>query len=223
MSNQNAVQPLSFVFENEPIRVVTGIDNKPLFCVADICRILKHSNASKAIEDMCDEKGITKCYTLTNGGKQELLYITEPNLYRLVCRSNLPAAVQFEKWVFDVLIPAAMNEIHGINISKNNTARLNLQAEITAKRAQIKNNPGTTLDSLTASLLLETCELLREKNEELKSKYNQAKRVPQKFTAKDDETISLYWGKKTVLEIARLLGRKQDCGVRNRAVKLGLK
>jgi prophage antirepressor-like protein len=42
---------------------------------------------------------------LTKGGAQELNFIPEGDLYRLIIRSKLPAAERFERWVFDEVLP----------------------------------------------------------------------------------------------------------------------
>lgn len=51
------------------------------------------------------KKGIHKMYTLTKGGKQELIFIDEPNLYRVIFRSNKKEAVEFQNWVFEQVLP----------------------------------------------------------------------------------------------------------------------
>lgn len=84
---------------------VMMIDGKEYFPAAQCARILGYSNPRKAIIDHCDEEGVTKCYTLTEGGSQEMKYINEGNLYRLIVRSKLPAAKKFERWVFDEVLP----------------------------------------------------------------------------------------------------------------------
>jgi phage antirepressor YoqD-like protein len=38
--------------------------------------------------------------------KQEMNFIPEGDLYRLIIRSNLPKAEQFERWVFDEVLPS---------------------------------------------------------------------------------------------------------------------
>lgn len=70
-----------------------------LFCGSDIAKALGYQNVSKALCDHC--KGVTKRYTPTTSGKQEMSFIPEGDLYRLIARSKLPAAEQFERWVFD--------------------------------------------------------------------------------------------------------------------------
>lgn len=87
------------------IRTDVDENGKPLFCATDITKALGYANSSKAIAMHCKEKGITKRYTLTSGGKQALTYIDEGNLYRLITHSKLPEAETFETWVFDEVLP----------------------------------------------------------------------------------------------------------------------
>ena len=46
-----------------------------------------------------------KRYTLTTGGMQQLSFIPEGDVYRLVIHSRLETAVRFERWVFDEVLP----------------------------------------------------------------------------------------------------------------------
>ena len=85
------------------IRTVEA-DGKVLFCGADIANALGYTNARKALSDHC--KGVTKRDTPTNGGIQSLSFIPEGDVYRLITHSKLPAAQQFESWVFDEVIPS---------------------------------------------------------------------------------------------------------------------
>lgn len=50
-------------------------------------------------------RGAVKQRLPTNGGTQEVKYIPEGDLYRLIIRSKLPAAEKFERWVFDEVLP----------------------------------------------------------------------------------------------------------------------
>ena len=60
-------------------------------------------------------RGAVKHRTLTNGGIQELLFIPEGDLYRLIVSSKLPTAEKFECWVFDEVLPSIRK--HGGYIS----------------------------------------------------------------------------------------------------------
>lgn len=84
---------------------VMMIDGKEYFPAAQCARILGYSNPQKAVRDHCDEEGCTKRSVLTNSGTQEMKFINEGNLYRLIVRSKLPAAKRFERWVFDEVLP----------------------------------------------------------------------------------------------------------------------
>lgn len=76
---------------------------KMLFCGSDVAKALGYKNASKALGDHC--KSVTKRYTPTNGGEQEMNFITEGDVYRLITHSKLPDAERFEQWVFDEVLP----------------------------------------------------------------------------------------------------------------------
>ncbi len=79
-------------------------DGKLLFCAKDVALALGYSVPRKAIHDHC--KGVLKRNTLTNGGMQELAFIPEGDVFRLIVRSRLPAAQEFERWVFDEVLPS---------------------------------------------------------------------------------------------------------------------
>lgn len=100
---QNQLQ----VFSNEnfgSVRVL-GDSNNPLFCASDVCKALGHSNGAVIVGRLFGE-GVTKCYTPTNGGIQELTYLTEPQLYKLIMRSNAKNAEPFQDWVCGEVLPS---------------------------------------------------------------------------------------------------------------------
>lgn len=41
----------------------------------------------------------------TAGGRQEVRILSEPDVLRLIVNSTLPAAEQFERWVFEDVLP----------------------------------------------------------------------------------------------------------------------
>lgn len=93
-----------FNFHHSDVRIQL-VNNEPLFCLTDVIEILNVKNAHASRFNL-SEKGIHKMYTPTNGGKQELLFINEPNLYRVIFRSNKKEAIDFQNWVFDEVLPA---------------------------------------------------------------------------------------------------------------------
>lgn len=84
------------------IRTV-DIDEKIYFVARDVALALGYHNPNEALSYHC--KGVAKCYTLTNGGRQLMNVIPEGDIYRLVAHSELPSAQAFESWVFDEVLP----------------------------------------------------------------------------------------------------------------------
>lgn len=80
------------------------IDGKEFFPATQCAMLLGYKNPQEAIRDKC--KGVRKTLTPTNGGTQTVNYIPEGDLYRLIVSSKLPAAEQFERWVFDDVLPS---------------------------------------------------------------------------------------------------------------------
>ena len=85
---------------------VMMIDGKEYFPAAQCARVLGYSNPQKAVRDHCDEEGCTKRSVIDSLGRtQEMKFINEGNLYRLIVRSKLPSAKKFERWLFDEVLP----------------------------------------------------------------------------------------------------------------------
>ena len=85
-------------------------DGKTLFCGSDVAKALGYAIPSKAVNTHC--KGVSKMEVPTNGGTQQMLFIPEGDLYRLIVNSKLPSAEKFERWVFDEVIPTVRK--HGL-------------------------------------------------------------------------------------------------------------
>lgn len=92
-----------FNFESRPIRTYADKNGEPWFCLSDTCTAL---NIRQYRVDRLPRKGVTNCRTLTKGGNQELTFVNEPNLYRLVFRSNKPEAQKFADWVYSEVLPS---------------------------------------------------------------------------------------------------------------------
>lgn len=95
------------VFNNEQFGALRTYeeDGQILFCGKDVAASLGYKNTNDAMKKHC--KGVAKRYPLqTAGGIQEFVFITEPDLYRLIIHSKLPTAEKFERWVFEEVLPA---------------------------------------------------------------------------------------------------------------------
>lgn len=96
----------SFTFQEHHSVRVTVIDNEPWFCLPDVCAVLEIKNSRQVALNQLDEKGVCKKYTLTQGGEQATNFINEPNLYRVIFRSNKQEARAFQDWVFNEVLPS---------------------------------------------------------------------------------------------------------------------
>ena len=93
-----------FDFKSSSIRIVLDDNGEPLFCLADVYKALDISRTSRLFREL-DPKGVADCHIPTNGGNQKLIFISEPNLYRVIFRSNKPEAINFQNWVFAEVLP----------------------------------------------------------------------------------------------------------------------
>lgn len=102
------------VFGN--IEVLT-LNGKEYFPATKVATILGYSNPRDAIARHCikDKPWVVKHDVWVQTGvqangepsmrKTEVNFIDEGNLYRLIVKSKLPQAQQFERWVFDEVLP----------------------------------------------------------------------------------------------------------------------
>ncbi|AEW58635.1 TPA: phage antirepressor Ant [Bacillus cereus] len=81
-------------------------EGKEFFPATDVAKVLGYSNPHKAIKDHCKPEGVNETLVPTNSGVQTKKFINEPNLYRLIVKSKLPQAEQFETWVFEEVLPS---------------------------------------------------------------------------------------------------------------------
>lgn len=100
------------IFNNEEFGEVrtVEVEGKPFFCGSDVAKALGYTNPNKAINDHC--RAITKWSTPISGKMQDINYIPEGDLYRLIASSKLPTAEKFERWVFDEVLPSIRK--HGL-------------------------------------------------------------------------------------------------------------
>ncbi|XKM12679.1 BRO family protein [Orbaceae bacterium ac157xtp] len=80
-------------------------NNEVWFLANDICKILDFKNPRTAVSNHCKPWGVLKQDTPTSSGIQAMIYINEPNLYRLIVKSRKPEAEEFERKVFEDILP----------------------------------------------------------------------------------------------------------------------
>lgn len=98
------MKPSTFNFHNHSVRIAYDANKEPLFCLTDICGVLSVNRSSRLLREL-DSKGMADCHILTNGGTQKVKFINEPNLYRIIFRSNKKEALNFQTWIFQDVLP----------------------------------------------------------------------------------------------------------------------
>lgn len=94
-----------WLFEGSHLVRTVEIAGEPWWVTADVCASIEIKNARDAAERLDDdEKGVAEIDT--PGGRQALNIVSEPGLYKLVGRSNKPAAKRFDRWVRHDVLPA---------------------------------------------------------------------------------------------------------------------
>lgn len=82
-----------------------GTADEPMFCLADVCRVLELSNISETKRRLIKD-GVSSIEVIDNlGRKQQANFINEQNLYKVIMRSDKPQAEPFQDWVCGEVLP----------------------------------------------------------------------------------------------------------------------
>lgn len=100
-----------FNFHGQEVRTVT-IDNDPYFSNADVCKILDINNPSQALKRLKQDGVITNEVIDGLGRKQDMKFVSESNLYKLIFQSKKKEAEAFTDWVTSEVLPAIRK--HGL-------------------------------------------------------------------------------------------------------------
>lgn len=92
-------------FANDQFGTVRIIeeDGKVLFCGSDVAKALGYARPNDAVSAHC--RATVKRSTPISGKMQDINFIAEGDVYRLIVSSKLPKAQEFEVWVFDTVLP----------------------------------------------------------------------------------------------------------------------
>ena len=110
------------VFKNVEFGQIRTVEvqDKVMFCGSDVAKALGYARPNDAISSHC--RATVKYSTPISGKMQDVNYISEGDIYRLIIRSKLPSAEKFESWVFDEVLPS---------IRKTGTYSVNQQIDTT--------------------------------------------------------------------------------------------
>ena len=107
------------IFKNESFGEVrvAGTSEEPLFCLADVCKVLELGNPSQVKTRLCGEVITNEVIPDSLGRQQEMIFINEDGLYDVILDSRKPQAKTFRKWVTSEILPSIRK--HGIYATDN--------------------------------------------------------------------------------------------------------
>ncbi|EAC1840640.1 Bro-N domain-containing protein [Campylobacter armoricus] len=100
------------LFENKElgkVRTIRDKNNEPLFCLNDICKILKIQKTTDVKNSILKEfelRRLNRRSFDTGFGIKEFTMIDEPQLYFVLMRSDKPKAKPFRQWVIKEVLPS---------------------------------------------------------------------------------------------------------------------
>jgi prophage antirepressor-like protein len=81
---------------------ILGTHDNPLFRASEIGEILEIIKIRNTIIDFDDTEKVAQMMG-TPGGNQNITFLTEKGLYKLLFRSRKEIAIQFQDWVCEIL------------------------------------------------------------------------------------------------------------------------
>lgn len=134
-------------FVNQKLGTVrtVNVDGKIYFMAKDVAVCLGYKNTNKAVNDHC-KRAIMIWGNDSLGRHQEYKAIPEGDVYRLISRSKLSSAEEFESWIFEELLPQIRKTGGYIPVKEDEPDEL-----IMARAVQIANETIKHKDEIIAN------------------------------------------------------------------------
>ena len=174
-----------------------GTAEQPLFCLSDICKVLELQvqNTKRRL----NEKGVYSITTPTNGGEQQILFVNEQNLYKVIMRSDKPQAEPFQDWVCGEVLPS-IRKTGGYMVSTPEMS----DAEIMARALDIAHATIARRDERIAEQEL----LIEQKDARLELQQKELKVAAPKVTFYDNAMQSA--NTMTTTQVAKSIGMEAN-------------
>ena len=121
-----------------------GTHDRPLFRAADVGKVLEIKNIRDALQNVPAHQKDAVVSTDNTGRRQNMTFVTESGLYRLIFQSRKPEAEAFTDWVTEEVLPAIRKTgtftlSNSLAVEQEHSKQLQLQlenAEALAKREE---------------------------------------------------------------------------------------
>nr|WP_308497556.1 ORF6C domain-containing protein [uncultured Agathobacter sp.] len=150
------------IFNNEESGEVRTavVNDKPMFCLIDICKALEIKNATDVAKRLDDDE-LTRLNLGSRAG--ETNFITESGLYAVILRSDKPNAKKFRKWVTSEVLPT-IRKTGSYNKPMSTAEKIKLLAQGNEELNERVEKVEDKLDSLENDMPLYGCEIEELKN-----------------------------------------------------------
>lgn len=121
-----------------------GTSDEPLFCLADVCRVLEIGNPSQVkarlttngmkiidLNELNQNEGVI----INELGNRKATFINEQNLYKVIMRSDKPQAEPFQDWVCGEVLPSIRK--HGMYATEQKLEEMLLNPDAMIKTLQV--------------------------------------------------------------------------------------
>jgi len=167
--------------------VIKGTVNEPLFRASDVGTVLDMSAIRSVIRDFDEtEKVVHTTHTL--GGSQQVTFLTEKGLYKVLFKSRKPIAEKFQNWVCEVIKEIRLNGVYDlqkqllqVEDQKAKEYELKLEKQKVIEREKILLKEYATIGSIVYVIKVKTFEngqyiiKLGESRRGVKDRYNEHK------------------------------------------------
>ena len=148
------------LFKNDVFGEIRNVmeGTTPWFVANDVAKALGYKDPVHTVRNIVwdENKGVAEIYT--PGGKQKAIIINEAGVYQLIFRSKLESAKQFQKWVFEEVLPSIRKNGFYVsdNISPNQLARLQYTVKEQQKKLRMLESIEKQNDKLIEALARKT-------------------------------------------------------------------
>lgn len=99
------IEVFQFPATGADVRTVL-IDGEPWFVARDVAAVLGYANGNRDVARHTSERQRREYRIGTPSGMQTAVLLNEPGVYRMVMRSNMPKAVEFQDWLAEEVLPS---------------------------------------------------------------------------------------------------------------------
>ena len=167
--------------------VIKGTINEPLFRASDVGTVLEMGNIRTSINDFNDSEKVVHTMD-TLGGSQQVTFLTEKGLYKVLFKSRKPIAEKFQNWVCDVVKEIRLNGVYDlqkqliqVEHQKEKEYEAKLEKQKVLEREKIILKEYATIGSIIYIIKVKTFEngqyiiKIGESRRGIKDRYNEHK------------------------------------------------